>query len=126
MWIPPRILDELRWLGIQLVATATNHGFDFGEAGIRAHVGHLERSALTHAGMGLNIADARPPLYLDSPAGRIALISATTSGPPALYGQHQWRDGAGRPGANMIRYTSHYEVDGELFDAPRRLRDALC
>jgi poly-gamma-glutamate synthesis protein (capsule biosynthesis protein) len=126
MRIPPQILGDLRWLGIGMVATATNHGFDFGESGIRAHLRHLERSGLTHAGLGLTMADARRPRYLDTPAGRIALISATTSGPPALYAQHQWRDGAGRPGANMIRYTSHYEVDGELFDALRRLRDEFA
>jgi poly-gamma-glutamate synthesis protein (capsule biosynthesis protein) len=123
MRIPPSILDDLRWLGIRMVASATNHGFDFGEAGLRAHLGHLDRSGLVHAGLGLTMAEARRPRYLDTPAGRIALVSATTSGPPALYAQHQWRDGAGRPGANMIRYTSHYEVDGELFDALRRLRD---
>lgn len=121
----PRVLDELTWMGFSMLAAANNHAYDFGENGLLTHLGHLERSGLTFAGIGSNMAAARQPSYLDTAAGRVALISATSSGPPALYAGHQNRDGPGRPGANMIRHTVRYTVDRPTFQVLRELRGKL-
>jgi poly-gamma-glutamate capsule biosynthesis protein CapA/YwtB (metallophosphatase superfamily) len=121
----PAVIGDLRWLGFNLVAAANNHGFDFGEAGLLTHMKNLDEHGLPYAGIGANMAQARQPRYVDTAAGRIALIAATTSAPQALYAQHQWRDGRGRPGANVIRYTTTYTVDDEAFAALRRMRDKL-
>jgi poly-gamma-glutamate capsule biosynthesis protein CapA/YwtB (metallophosphatase superfamily) len=119
----PRMIDELQWMGINMVATANNHQYDYGENGLITHLGNLEASGLVHAGIGRTMGDAREPCYLETSAGRVALIAATSSGPAGLYAGHQWRDGKGRPGANMIRHTSTYTVDSPTFEGLKRLRD---
>jgi poly-gamma-glutamate synthesis protein (capsule biosynthesis protein) len=125
MGAQPQILDELRWLGINMVSAANNHAYDFGERGLLTHLDHLRKSQLVHAGTGRSMGEARQPKYLDTRHGRVALIAATSSGPPALYAGEQWRDGPGRPGANMIRHTIEYTVDEASFTAIRRMRDKL-
>lgn len=119
----PAMLDQLRWLGITMFATANNHIYDYGEAGVLIHLDHLNASGVPHAGIGRTLGEAREPAYLDTRHGRVALLSLTSSGTPAMIAGHQWRDGRGRPGANMLRYTSTYTVDRDLFDGLRRLRD---
>lgn len=119
----PRALDELQWLGINMVCAANNHNYDFGENGLLAHLRHLRSSGLVFAGIGETLGEAREPRYLDTSNGRVALVACTTSGPFASMAGHQWRDGMGRPGANFIRHTSRYTVDGPTFEALKRLRD---
>jgi hypothetical protein len=121
----PQILDELRWLGIDMVSAANNHAYDFGEQGVLTNLRHLRGSGLVHAGTGATMAQARQPQYLDTRHGRVALLAATSSGPSALYAGEQWRDGPGRPGANMIRHTVEYTVDEASFTALRRMRDEM-
>ncbi len=121
----PRMVDELAWMGFSLLAAANNHAYDFGENGLLTHLRHLEGSGLTFAGIGRNMAEAREPRYLDTPAGRVALVAVTSSGPPALYAGHRHRDGRGRPGANMIRHTVRYTVDAASFTALRTFRDKV-
>jgi poly-gamma-glutamate synthesis protein (capsule biosynthesis protein) len=125
MQAAPHVIDELAAMGFNMVALANNHAYDYGEGGLVTHLRHLGARRLPHAGLGLTLGEAREPAYLDTRAGRVALIAATSSGPPGLYAQHQWRDGKGRPGANMIRYTSRFTVDSAAFEALRRMRDQL-
>jgi poly-gamma-glutamate capsule biosynthesis protein CapA/YwtB (metallophosphatase superfamily) len=121
----PKMIEELQWMGINMVCAANNHDYDYGENGLITHLGHLRRSGLVFAGIGETMGEAREPNYLDTKNGRVALISCTSSGPTAQYAGHQWRDGRGRPGANMIRYTTRYTVDEEVFEALKKMRDRL-
>ena len=121
----PQLIKELQWLGVKMVACANNHSYDFGENGILTNIRYLDEYAMPHAGTGHNLAEARSPAYLDTPKGRIALISVTSSGPQGSRAGEQWRDGAGRPGANLLRYTTRYTVDRPVFDAVRRMSKGL-
>lgn len=121
----PAMLRELRWLGIDMVATANNHSYDYGENGVVTNFRNIEDSGLVHAGTGLNLSRAREPQYFDTPGGRVALIALTSTGPTPLYAGEQWRDGIGRPGANMLRYTTTYGVPRAVFDSFRQMRDAF-
>src|SRR5690554_863558 len=40
MSTPPELLDDLKWLGINLVATANNHSGDYGVNGVLASIEH--------------------------------------------------------------------------------------
>lgn len=118
----PNVIDELRWFGIDAVATANNHAYDYGEQGVLTNLHNLKARGLAAAGTGATLGEARAPTYLETSSGRAALISVTTSGPLGLYAQHQWRDGKGRPGANMIRYTTTYCVPQPIFDSLKAFR----
>ena len=42
MTTEPQLLEDLKWLGVNLVSTANNHAFDYGEDGIMATCGYLD------------------------------------------------------------------------------------
>ena len=86
----PRLIEDLQFLGVQIVACANNHAYDFGENGVLTNIRNLDRHGMPHAGTGRNLAQARSPVYLDTARGRVALISVATSGPQVMRAGDQW------------------------------------
>ena len=125
MTTDPRLIQELLWMGINIVSCANNHAFDYGEGGILATLKHLDEAGLRHAGTGNNLADARAPAYLDTPRGRLALISATATFRPWNRAGAQRPDVKGRPGVNPLAFQTTYAVDGRAFQELRRASSAL-
>ena len=121
----PELIKDLQFLGVQMVSCANNHAYDFGENGVLTNIKNLEKYDMPHAGTGRTLAEARAPVYLDTARGRVALLSVTSSGPQHQRAGDQWRDGAGRPGANMLRYSTQYTVDRPVFEALRRMSEGL-
>ena len=80
----PKMIVELQSLGVNMVACANNHAYDFGENGMLTNISYLDQYDMPHAGTGRNLSEARSPTYLDTPRGRVALISVTSSGPQAM------------------------------------------
>jgi poly-gamma-glutamate capsule biosynthesis protein CapA/YwtB (metallophosphatase superfamily) len=117
MSTPPALLADLRWMGIGLVSTANNHATDYGPDGLMAMLAHLNRAGLPAAGAGANLAEARRPAYLDTAAGRVALIAATSFFPPWTRAADQRPDALGRPGVSPLGFTTTYTVDGASFAA---------
>jgi len=125
MTTPPRLLEELKWMGFNLFSCANNHVTDYGVAGVLAMLAHLERAGLAYAGIGRNLAEARAPCYLDSPTGRIALVATTGFFRPWNRASKQNRDAAGRPGINPLSFKTIHCVDEAALAALRRIADAL-
>jgi Bacterial capsule synthesis protein PGA_cap len=101
---PTAIARELRWLGVDLVSTASNHALDYSYGGLRATCAALDAAGLAHAGTGADLAAARAPAFADTAAGRVALVSATSSFPAFARAGPARADAAGRPGVNPLRY----------------------
>lgn len=131
MAAPPQCIDELKWAGIDVVATANNHASDFGEAGVLTNLMFLEKHGLPQAGMGRTLTEASAPTYIDTPKGRVAVLAACDWGPrgagdiPAPYpvgviAAEQAPYSKGRPGVNLIRHQTELTLDGPTFD---QLRD---
>jgi poly-gamma-glutamate capsule biosynthesis protein CapA/YwtB (metallophosphatase superfamily) len=78
MSTPPALIDELKWLGITMMSCANNHAADWGVDGLTAMLAHLRAHAMPAAGAGLNLAEALRPAYVDTAAGRVALLAATS------------------------------------------------
>ncbi|MBB6250155.1 CapA family protein [Nitrospirillum iridis] len=72
---PPDVLRTLRALSVNLVATAGNHAFDLGTGGVLATLAALDAAGLAHAGTGADRAAAAAPAFVDTPAGRVALVA---------------------------------------------------
>jgi poly-gamma-glutamate synthesis protein (capsule biosynthesis protein) len=121
----PSMLDELKWLGINLLACANNHSHDYGEGGVLTNLQHLADAQIAHAGTGANYAEALAPAYLETPRGRVALVAATSTSQPHARAGEQRRDMIGRPGANVIRWVSEWSVDAPALAELRRVADAL-
>ncbi len=121
----PHNLEELKWAGINLVSTANNHSFDYGPGGVLTNLTNLRAAGLAHAGTGSNLSEARSPGYLDTPKGRVALISASSTFPEAGRALDQRPDAKGRPGLNALRFDSTHTVDRTAFDQIRRANKKL-
>ena len=125
MTTDPKLLDDLKWLGINLVCCANNHAFDYGEDGVRANLKHLDAAGIAHAGTGKNLAEARAPGYLDTPNGRVALVAATAAFRPWNQAGEQRPDLRGRPGINPLGFQTTYSVDAKAFEQLQRINQSL-
>ncbi|HXV47841.1 MAG TPA: CapA family protein [Candidatus Binatia bacterium] len=125
MTTEPKLLDDLKWLGINLVSCANNHAFDYGEGGVSANIKHLDQAGLAHAGTGQNLAEARAPAYLDTANGRVGLIAATATFRPWNQAGEQRPDLRGRPGVNPLGFKTTYRVDAAAFAQLQRVSQEL-
>ncbi|HTE85477.1 MAG TPA: CapA family protein [Dehalococcoidia bacterium] len=116
----PRMLEELRWAGINLLSSANNHAYDYGEGGLLATIKNLEASGLAYSGTGRNLSEARAPRYLDTGRGRVALISVSSTFPADARAMEQRPDLQGHPGINALRFDTTYTVDQSAFGELRR------
>jgi poly-gamma-glutamate synthesis protein (capsule biosynthesis protein) len=140
MSTPPELIDEVKWMGIDIVATANNHAFDYGVAGVVASMAHLRRACVPFAGTGATLGQARAPAYVETGMGRVGLVATTSatgsrdfSGAcpestvfAALGRASDARpDAPGRPGTNPLRFTKTFTVDAEAMAALARIKDGL-
>ncbi len=125
MSTPPALIEDLRWMGIGLVSVANNHATDYGPDGLAAMLAHLRRARLPAAGAGTNLAEARRPAYLDTAAGRVALIAATSFFPAWTRAADQRPDARGRPGINPLGFAATYTVDAPSFAALAAMSEKL-
>jgi len=102
----PAVIDDLKWLGFNIFAAATNHTLDWGLDGLVTTMRHLNEKQCLYAGIGMNLAEASMPKYLDVPQGRVALISVCSTGPNWYIAGQARPDVLGRPGLNMLRFTT--------------------
>jgi len=121
----PFMVEELKWAGFNLFARANNHTMDYAAGGLIATSENLDRAGLVHAGAGPNMAAARMPAYLDTKAGRAALISSSSSFASWGRAGHSRRDSDGRPGLNSLRYETHFVVDAAGMQKVKDLSELL-
>jgi poly-gamma-glutamate capsule biosynthesis protein CapA/YwtB (metallophosphatase superfamily) len=108
------IADELRWLGVDLVSLASNHSLDYSYGGLRQTWEALDAVGIPHAGTGEDLAAARAPAFLDTPHGRVALVSACATLPMFARAGAARADMRGRPGVNPLRH--YHRVDRATAD----------
>lgn len=121
MGSPRFVLEELEWAGFDLLSLANNHTGDYGVDAQRSTIDALLKTDLIFAGAGENLALARAPGYLDTRKGRVAMISLSTSFPPASAAGPQRKDLRGRPGLNPLRHTVTYTVPQATYDTLEQL-----
>ena len=102
----PRMAKELAWLGFDIAGMANNHTMDFGPGGARRTKKYAEAAGITVAGFGENLALARAPAYLETPGGRVALVSIASTFSDAMRAGDQRSDMRGRPGLSPMRHET--------------------
>jgi poly-gamma-glutamate capsule biosynthesis protein CapA/YwtB (metallophosphatase superfamily) len=116
---PPEAAHDLKAMGFDLFSRANNHTTDYGVEGMRMTNALLDDAGIVHAGSGMTLGQASRPGYLETPKGRIALISLATTFTPMSRAGEARDDVGGRPGLNALRVTRSYEADRETFLALR-------
>jgi poly-gamma-glutamate synthesis protein (capsule biosynthesis protein) len=119
MGTAPAVLDTLTDMGLNLFTVASNHALDFGRDGLRTTLAAMRERELTFAGIGDDLADAREPAYLETDAGRVGLLDASTSVPPGGEAGVSTSTFDAQCGINPLHVEWTYRVPSEQLDQLR-------
>jgi poly-gamma-glutamate synthesis protein (capsule biosynthesis protein) len=102
----PALLKDLVWAGFDLVSRANNHQGDYGVLGMQLTTKYVAEAGLVQAGVGQSLAEAREARFLETPKGRVALISVASTFPDHSRAGRTRGDMPARPGLNPLRFTT--------------------
>jgi poly-gamma-glutamate capsule biosynthesis protein CapA/YwtB (metallophosphatase superfamily) len=119
---PPQIANELREVGLRLVARANNHAGDWGHGGLMSTGYYLARAGVSWAGVGGDEAEAFAPAFISVGSGRLALIAVTTTAPAGSVASRAVGATRARPGVAVVPLEQWFEVPHAHHDALR----AVC
>lgn len=112
-------------MGFNLVSYANNHTFEWGVEGMRETCQALDQNGIVYAGVGENLAQAGTARFLETPRGRVALISCASTFTPMSRACNPAGGAPGRPGLNPLRLEEWIIVSAAMFESLRQVRDAL-
>jgi poly-gamma-glutamate synthesis protein (capsule biosynthesis protein) len=118
----PQLAPDLKRMGFSLVSRANNHTTDWGVDGMRETDRRLDAAGIVHAGTGETRASARAARYLNTPRGRIALISMASTFNPWSMAMSPEGEAPGRPGLNPLRLTTYAVVTADMMRSLRAIQ----
>jgi poly-gamma-glutamate capsule biosynthesis protein CapA/YwtB (metallophosphatase superfamily) len=123
VWVTavPEVPADLKRMGFKMVSRANNHTTDWGVDGMRETDRRLDEAGLIHAGSGENRGAARAARYLDTPQGRVGLVSFASTFNPASMAMAPLGEAPGRPGMNALRTTPYAVVTPEMMQNLKRI-----
>ncbi len=117
----PEVLDDIKKMGFNMTSFNNNHAMDFSVEGFVKTLEYVNESGLVHSGAGMNLAEASAPRYLETNAGRVALIAVNTNFSPDMMAGEQTPRVPGRPGINGLRLDSYVEVPKADLEVIKRI-----
>lgn len=121
----PKVPADLLHMGIQLVSRANNHTTDWGIQGMEETDRRLSAAGVVFAGSGDDLGAARAPHYLNTPEGRVGIVSMASSFTPMSRAMDSLGAAPGRPGVDALRTTAWTVLPQDLFDQARKLHDEI-
>jgi poly-gamma-glutamate synthesis protein (capsule biosynthesis protein) len=121
----PALLKDLVWAGFDMVSRANNHTGDYGADGMRLTTKHVAAAGLVQSGVGEDLAEAREAAFLETPKGRVAMISVASTFPDHSRAGRSRNGVRGRPGLNPLRFTTTYVVPSERLAQLRAMQSEL-
>ena len=123
---PPEVAADLKSLGFDLMSRANNHAVDWSIEGMRETSDWLDGAGIVHAGVGETLAQARAPRFLETPKGRVGLVSLhTTSRVDQAQALDQFGQVPPRPGFNSLRLRLTVNVRPEILEELREIERQL-
>jgi len=116
---------DLKWMGFDMVSHANNHTTDYGIEGMNETDAILDDVGLVHAGSGQTLGQARAPAYFQTPYGRIAMISTSSSFSPSSRAMDARPDIKARPGLSALRWVRNIYLEPSIFDALRGAQNEM-
>ena len=109
----PEVLYDLMDFGFNMTTACNNHLLDFSYEGLYDTIDALDESGIVHAGIGYNLSMAAAPKYLETSAGRVALIAVNTSFNLTMMAGEASDRVQGRAGINGLRVKKYVNVTKE-------------
>lgn len=94
---PENFKDVLNY-GFNMTSINNNHTMDFSYEGMLKTMDYIRECDIVQSGVGRNLREASSPCYLDTPDGRVALISVNTTFNPSMMAGEQSRLFPGKTG----------------------------
>lgn len=130
----PGSLEGFEHVGIDAFALSNNHAFDRGTQGILDTLRHSEEGGFVVFGVGMDKEEAESPLFVETPFGKVAVVSLSHRGPrlkPAADGQpgvvylnraqmQRGYDLAKKAKAEIIIGFPHWGINYEGIDATQK------
>jgi poly-gamma-glutamate synthesis protein (capsule biosynthesis protein) len=117
----PALLKDLVWAGFDMVARANNHSGDYGVLGMNLTTKYVAEAGLVQAGVGASLAEAREAKFLETPKGRVAIISVASTFPDSSRAGRTRGDMPARPGLNPLRFTTTTTITADQMTALRAI-----
>jgi len=102
----PALMKDIVWAGFDMVGRANNHSGDYGVLGMNLTTKYVAEAGVVQAGVGQSLAEAREAKFLETPKGRVALISVASTFPDSSRAGRTRGDMPARPGLNPLRFTT--------------------
>ncbi len=127
---PKEVAADIKTMGFDLLSRANNHTTDAGPEVMFSTNRLLDEAGLVYAGAGKDLEDARAARYVQTPKGRVALVSmqstsGTGTGGGAQAATYRFGNTGGVAGANTLRVTRQFVVSQQELDALRAMRDRI-
>ena len=117
----PALVKDLVWAGFDMVSRANNHTGDYGVLGMNLTTKYVAEAGLVQAGVGQSLAEAREAKFLETPKGRVALISVASTFPDHSRAGRTRGDMPARPGLNPLRFDTITTVTPERLATLREM-----
>jgi len=126
---PKAAAADIKAMGIKLMTRANNHTTDAGTEVMFSTNHLLDEVGVVHAGADKDLESARAAQFLDTPKGRVGIVSMYSMANPPLGGSvetatYRFGDSGGTPGVNVLRLTTFHVVTPEQLQQLRDIRDA--
>lgn len=104
----PRIAHDLRDLGLDVAILANNHTMDYRAEALNQCLAAYDEAGIVHAGAGANLREATAPRLIETPGGRVAILSVSSTLPPESAASEQ------APGVAPLKVWQSYRLDESL------------
>lgn len=121
----PEVGPDLKAIGFNILSRANNHTLDWGIEGMRETTRALEANGIVHAGAGETLGQAGAARFLETPRGRVGIVSFATTYSPMARACDPAGEAPGRPGLNALRLTKSTVLPPEMLENLRRVREVL-
>ena len=126
LWGEAALAADIKALGVDMVSLASNHGTDWGEAGLLATSGLLDAQGIMHAGGGRTLREARAAGILTTPKGKVALVSAASTFKPNAGANDAMGEIPARAGISILRTRRITKVTTDQMAKIRDLATSLA
>ena len=117
MMATPAVAADLARLGFTLMSRANNHALDWGVEGMRETSKWLDDAGVAHAGVGEHRGLARAPAYVETPQGRVGLVSFVSTFLPVSEALPSRDAAPARPGVSALKVYTKWVVPPEVMRA---------
>lgn len=119
----PESFGDMLNYGFNMTSFNNNHTMDFSYEGMLKTMEYIQEYDVVQSGVGKNLSEAAAPNYLDTPNGRVALISVNTTFEPCMMAGEQSRRFRGRPGINGLRHSETLVVSNRDFETIKEISE---